>query len=248
MAKRAFGSGGVEPTILSSSCERLTPSALGHERNESERSRTTFRADVRFLSPPSHNFGAEVQDEPSALEDSLVSDFESTRFTSTRATPFLVIPISCAARLDRSRPRPRPPGRSLIRTFTERPVAGLVTITEEPIGKLRDAAVKASGSYGSPLAVRCPAYSSPRYEALTALDGFAPVLRAIRIGRGTGDATAVAANDGCGLSCCVVHKAASKRVITASAARTSRPHLLILNDYSPSGFSIVTLKTFRTSE
>ena len=162
MAKRAFGSGEMEPTVFFSSCERLTPPAVRHESNESVRSRTTFRADARFLSPKSHNFGAEVEDEPiGELEDSLLSNFESTRFTPTRAIPFLVIPISSAARLDRSRPRPRSPGRSLMRTFTERPVAGLVTITEEPIGKVRDAAVKAFGSYGSPLAVRCPAYSSP---------------------------------------------------------------------------------------
>jgi hypothetical protein len=40
-----------------------------------------------------------------------------------------------------------------MRTFTERPVAGLVTMTVEPIGKLREAAVRALGLYGSPLAV-----------------------------------------------------------------------------------------------
>jgi hypothetical protein len=34
-------------------------------------------------------------------------------------------------------------------------------MTEEPIGKVREAAVKASGSYGSPLALRRPAYSFP---------------------------------------------------------------------------------------
>jgi hypothetical protein len=111
---------------------------------------------ISSLTPSrNHDFGIEVEDEPSG--------FESTRFTLTRATPFFVIPISSAARFERSRPRPRTPGppRSLIRTFTERPVAGLVTITEEPIGKVREAAVKASGSYGSPLAVRRPAYAAP---------------------------------------------------------------------------------------
>jgi hypothetical protein len=35
--------------------------------------------------------------------------------------------------------------RTLMRTFTERPVSGLVTLTVEPIGKLRDAAVRSLG-------------------------------------------------------------------------------------------------------
>jgi len=114
------------------------------------------RLPIASLTPwKNHDFGIEVEDEPSG--------FESTRLTLTRATPFFVIPISSAACFERSRPRPWTPGppRSLIRTFTERPVVGLVTITEEPIGKVREAAVKASGSYGSPLAVRCPAYAPP---------------------------------------------------------------------------------------
>ena len=114
------------------------------------------RLPISSLTPSkNHDFGTEVEEEPSGLE--------STRLTLTLATPFFVIPISSAACFDRSRPRPWTPGppRSLIRTFTERPVVGLVTITEEPIGKVREAAVKASGSYGSPLAVRCPAYAPP---------------------------------------------------------------------------------------
>src|ERR1700722_7702676 len=136
----------VAPTTLSGSPVSLSPSFQSHWPSQGY----------------DHDFGAE--DEPPAeLGEPLFAEFESTRLTLTRATPFFVIPISSAACFDRSRPRPWTPGppRSLIRTFTERPVAGLVTITDEPIGKVREAAVKASGSYGSPLAGRCPAYAPP---------------------------------------------------------------------------------------
>jgi hypothetical protein len=105
-----------------------------------------------------------IEDEPSGeLGDSLFAGFESTRLTLTLATPFFVIPISSAARFDRSRPRPRTPGppRSVDTHFHRRLVPRMVSLTEEPIGKVREAAVKASGSYGSPLAVRRPAYSFP---------------------------------------------------------------------------------------
>jgi hypothetical protein len=49
----------------------------------------------------------------------------------------------------------------LMRTFTERPVSGLVITAVEPIGKLVDAAVRALGLYASPLAVARPAVVLP---------------------------------------------------------------------------------------
>src|ERR1700722_9574703 len=84
------------------------------------------------------------------------------------------MPSSSAARLDRSKLRPRTCGpRSLIRTVTDFPVLGLVTITLDPIGKVLEAAVISSGSNTSPLAVRRPAISSPWYDALTEAVGCA---------------------------------------------------------------------------
>lgn len=105
-----------------------------------------------------YDFGGALETDTSAGSAS-----ESTRLTLTLATPCCVIPIFSAARYERSRLRPRTLGaRSLIRTFTERPVEGLVTMTVEPIGKVLDAAVNALGSYSSPLAVRRPTYASAR--------------------------------------------------------------------------------------
>jgi hypothetical protein len=79
---------------------------------------STPRRNVFFsfvsLSPPTvspalpginHDSGVE-NELPAELGDSLLAEFESTRLTLTRATPFFVIPISSAARFDRSRPRP----------------------------------------------------------------------------------------------------------------------------------------------
>ena len=72
-----------------------------------------------------------------AVEDDSEVDFADSvlavlerSLTLSRATPFSVIPSSSAARLERSRLRPRTCGpRSLIRTFTDLPFAGLVTNT-----------------------------------------------------------------------------------------------------------------------
>src|SRR5579862_1411979 len=104
---------------------------------------------------------ADAESEPD-LVDSPFAGLESMRLTLSRATPLSVIPSSSAARFERSRLRPRTCGpRSLIRTFTDLPFAGLVTNTVEPIGKILDAAVNSSGSYNSPLAVGRPAACSP---------------------------------------------------------------------------------------
>ena len=66
--------------------------------------------------------------------------------TCTLPTPLLVSPICRAAPCDRSSERPRTNGpRSLIRTTTDLPVSGLVTLTCEPNGKVLDAAVSPSG-------------------------------------------------------------------------------------------------------
>ena len=57
------------------------------------------------------------------------------------------------------------------------------------------------------------------------------------IGReGADGATTIGANDARGSSCCVAHETPSDRLISASAARTSRRHSLIFNDYSPVNF------------
>src|SRR5215469_17442830 len=92
--------------------------------------------------------------------------FASEGVISTRATPFLVIPSFCAARLDKSSVRPRTCGpRSLIRTSTERPFSGLVTTTCDPSGKVFDAAVIAFSLKRSPVVVRRPLNPGPYQEA-----------------------------------------------------------------------------------
>src|SRR5258708_11868971 len=90
-----------------------------------------------------HDYGIKVDaDSVAGFGDSFRAGSGVTRLTFTRATPFLVIPISSAARLERSRVRPRTYGpRSLIRTVTDFPVVGLVTSTLEPSGKVLEAAV-----------------------------------------------------------------------------------------------------------
>ena len=66
--------------------------------------------------------------------------------TRTLPMPLPVSPICCAAPCDRSSERPRTKGpRSLIRTTTDLPVSGLVTLTCEPSGRVLEAAVRPSG-------------------------------------------------------------------------------------------------------
>jgi hypothetical protein len=66
--------------------------------------------------------------------------------TSTLPTPFPVSPICLAAPCDKSSDRPLTKGpRSLIRTTTDLPVSGFVTLTCEPSGSVFDAAVSPSG-------------------------------------------------------------------------------------------------------
>jgi len=55
--------------------------------------------------------------------------------------------------------------RSLIRTFTDLPFSGFVTLTTEPIGSVLEAAVSALGLYTSPLVVFCPVRPGPYHEA-----------------------------------------------------------------------------------
>lgn len=97
--------------------------------------------------PHRSEFGVESEDESSEeLRDSKVSGLESAGLTFTRATPLSVKPIFSAARFDRSRlPPPTYGPRSSLRTFAEGPVTGLVRTTKEPIGSVRDAAVKSFG-------------------------------------------------------------------------------------------------------
>src|SRR6185437_10469135 len=59
--------------------------------------------------------------------------------------------------------------RSLMRTFTDLPFSGFVTLTTEPIGRFLEAAVKALGLKGSPLVVFWPASPGPYQEAFTTL-------------------------------------------------------------------------------
>jgi hypothetical protein len=76
--------------------------------------------------------------------------------------------ISSAARSERSRLRPRTYGpRSFIRTLIERPLFTFVTLTVEPRGRVRDAAVKFFGSKLSPLLVQLPANLVSYPEAVT---------------------------------------------------------------------------------
>ncbi len=91
----------------------------------------------------------------------------SARAISTRATPLWSRPICCAACCERSMPRPRTYGpRSLIRTTTERPLLKLVTRTCEPIGRVRDAAVRLLRLKISPLEVRRPLKPGPYHDAV----------------------------------------------------------------------------------
>src|ERR1700730_6850352 len=174
--------------------------SLRHTRPSARRYGVAFNTGAdKCKSPPATRiaahrgeFGVDEDESAEGAGDLLVSAVESARLTFTCATPFLAIPIFSAARLDRSRLRPRTYGpRSLIRTFTELPVTGLVTTTEEPIGKVRDAAVKSLGWWGAPLAVASPACAVPGYEAPTAFDGVALVCGAAgKEGGGAGCATA----------------------------------------------------------
>jgi hypothetical protein len=59
----------------------------------------------------------------------------------------------------------------LIRTTTERPLETLVTLTREPIGSEREAAVSSLGLKTSPLLVRRPLNSTPYHDALTTWPG-----------------------------------------------------------------------------
>ncbi len=56
-----------------------------------------------------------------------------------------------------------------MRTFTDLPFCGFVTLTTAPIGKVFDAAVSAPGLKTSPLVVLCPARPGPYHDALTRL-------------------------------------------------------------------------------
>src|SRR5689334_6434623 len=72
----------------------------------------------------------------------------------TGAWPELIMPMRCAAALERSMMRPRMKGpRSLMRTITLLPVRLLVTRTFVPKGRLRWAAVMAEAFMRSPEAV-----------------------------------------------------------------------------------------------
>src|SRR5687768_16091132 len=78
-------------------------------------------------------------------------------FISIDATPASTIPNWRAAFFDTSIMRPGANGpRSLMVTFTERPLARLVTFTCVPNGNVRCAAVSFSCLNGSPLAVVRP--------------------------------------------------------------------------------------------
>lgn len=67
------------------------------------------------------------------------------------------MPIARAAPLDRSSVIPRVNGpRSLMVTVTDAPFCGFVTVTCEPNGKVRCAAVIPPGAKVFPLAVRLP--------------------------------------------------------------------------------------------
>ena len=91
-------------------------------------------------------FGVGEDESAEGPGDSLVSAVESARLTFTCATPFLGhTDLFCRAFGQIQIPSTNIGPRSLIRTFTELPVTGLVTTTEEPIGKVRDAAVKSLG-------------------------------------------------------------------------------------------------------
>jgi len=91
--------------------------------------------------------------------------------TCTLPTPFPVSPICSAAPCDRSSERPRTNGpRSLIRTTTDLPVSGFLTLTCEPSGSILDAAVIPSGLKLSPLLVRRPAKPGPYHEATSVCD------------------------------------------------------------------------------
>ena len=87
---------------------------------------------------------------------------QSSSASSTRPLPRAIRPICAAADFDRSSTRPRANGpRSLMRTTTDLPLAGLVTRTIDPSGSVRCAAVSRPGLNRSPLAVRWPASSLP---------------------------------------------------------------------------------------
>jgi len=90
------------------------------------------------------------------------ADQASTSASSTRPRPARTMPtLSAAARLRSITRLPWNGPRSLIRTVTDWPFAGLVTRTSEPIGKVRWAAVSPAGSKRSPLAVGRPAKALP---------------------------------------------------------------------------------------
>src|SRR5690606_4127499 len=85
---------------------------------------------------------------------------------TTGATPARIRPMRSAAARLRSITRPGVNGpRSLMRTTTERPVAGYSTRTRVPKGSVLCAAVSACMSNGSPLAVRRPWWRSPYQDA-----------------------------------------------------------------------------------
>src|SRR5580700_3421765 len=104
----------------------------------------------------------------------------SARAICTRPTPLRVRPMCCAAACDRSMLRPLTKGpRSLIRTTTARPLETLVTLTREPIGSEREAAVSSLGLNTSPLLVRRPLSSAPYHDAVTTWDRGAAVNGAV---------------------------------------------------------------------
>ena len=90
------------------------------------------------------------------------------RVTFRRATPSRVMPISLAARAERSRLLPPTNGpQSLMRTLTERPFFGFSTRTTEPSGTVTEAAVSRRGLKRSPLVVSRPANPAPYQDANT---------------------------------------------------------------------------------
>ena len=105
------------------------------------------------------------------------------------------MPIRSAARRERSRLRPATNGRrSLTLTFTDFPFRGLVTLTTEPSGNVREAAVSSLGLNLSPLVVLRPAKPFPYHEAFSMrlFDGAVAAGRSgctingIPVGRGIG--------------------------------------------------------------
>ena len=94
-------------------------------------------------------------------------DLHFDKATSNSAMPLLRMPSTLAAASERSKSRPFRQGpRSLIRTTTDRPVAGSVNFTRLPSGRVRFAAVNFFRSNRSPDAVCLPWNLLPYQETL----------------------------------------------------------------------------------